>query len=61
MWGLGTTLIVDDSDVYRRLPCMLLEPFSEKVLDAANSAAAIALIDTESAIRAAVDDADRMR
>jgi CheY-like chemotaxis protein len=45
MWGLGTTLIVDDSDVYRRLLCMLLEPFSEKVLDAANPAAAIALID----------------
>jgi len=56
MWGLGTTLVVDDSRVYRRFLCMLLKPFSEKVLEAANPAEAIARIDADTDINLVICD-----
>ena len=56
MWGLGTTLVVDGSEVYRRLLCMLLKPFSEKVLDAATPSAAIGLIDAHDDIKLVICD-----
>ncbi len=56
MWGLETTLVVDDSRVYRRLLCMILKPFSEKVLEAANPAEAIARIDADADINLVICD-----
>lgn len=56
MIELGTALVVDDSDVYRKLLATLLRPYASSVLTAKTVAEARAILDSPSTIDVVVCD-----